>query len=632
MFLFLKKSAVLQSGNALLKSGNALLKSSPGVALVTLIAPLFLLIGMTVSAQANDATAAENGWLRAKIEYFRAPVSGASNTNSANSAWQKRLVSVQPVQSRDGSLRVSEYPQQIVEHDTRQNWQERRIVELVGPAQDVRKRLESVAIDSAQTMREFRRFKQARDLRMLAGQPDEVRTLVDSGPVKNRIDLVFMGDGYTEAEREKFFSDAARLTDDLFSGQTFSSYLPLFNVHAVFRSSAVTGIGKGRSIDTAYKLYREGNTLRAIFPGDLDAIRTSCGEAPDCDYPVVIANDEFYGGLGGEVAVTTRSPASGTVVLRHELGHNFGRVGEEYDGGGYFGANNSSSLRNVGWQKWLSEAQPRPKAADIQALALGWPWQDITTAPYVLRFKSSGARPFAAIRLSLSGLGGAGAYSVSLDGKALAVPGLPNNDRNFVDFDFAEPLAAGDHELKVTALKPTGQAFLSSMTVHEYGFDPEADPDVIGAFPVFDPGLKVAGYRPTNEACLMRNMLHPWFCPVCQENNWRQLLGALQLADSYVVKQASNGDSKVSLELLGLGKYRTKGSPRVPGEAMRIVWKLGGKELPGTADQKEITIAATERSKKLVAEIHFVSHEIRNEDKNFAQQKIKINLAGSGLR
>jgi hypothetical protein len=524
-----------------------------------------------------------------------------------------------------------EYPQQILEHDSRQAWQDRRIVEIVGPAQDVRKRLDGLAIDSAQMKREFRRFKQARDLRMLAGQPDEVRTLVDSGPVKNRIDLVFMGDGYTESEREKFFSDIARLTDDLFSGQTFSSYLPLFNVHAVFRSSAVTGIGKGQAIDTAYKLYREGNTLRAIFPGDLNAIRESCGEAPDCDYPVVIANDEFYGGLGGEVAITTRSVSSGTVVLRHELGHNFGRVGEEYDGGGYFGANNSSSLRNVGWQKWLSDPEPRPKAADIQALALGWPWQDITAAPYLLRFKSSGTRPFASIRLSLSGLGGAGAYTIALDGKTLAVPGLPNNDRNFVDFDFAEPLAAGEHELKVTAAKPTGQAFLSSMTVHEYGFDPEQSPEHIGAFPVFDPGLKVAGYRPTNEACLMRNMLLPSFCLVCQENNWRQLLGPLQLADSYAVKQAPNGDSIVTLALLGLGKYRTKGNPRLPGEAVRIVWKLGGKELPGTADQNEITVAAAERSKKLVAEIHFLSQEIRNEDKNFAQQKLEINLAGAGL-
>lgn len=582
-----------------------------------LSAALLLVLG--AQARANKSDPAQRPWLRAKIEYTRAA--------DARGHWQKRLVAMQPSQAAGIALTVREYPQMIAEHDAPQAWQDRRIVEIVGPAQEVRNRLQGLSIDQASTMREMRRFKQARELRVLDGQADEVRSLVDSGPVKNRVDLVFMGDGYTEAEREKFFSDAARLTQELFTGQTFSSYLPLFNVHAVFRPSVVSGIGKGHAVDTAYKLYREGNTLRAIFPGDPDAIRQSCGEAPDCDYPVVIANDEFYGGLGGEVAVTTRSVASGTVVLRHELGHNFGRVGEEYDGGGYFGANNAGSVRNLGWQKWLTNHEPRSQAADLQALALGWPWQDITAAPYLLRFQSSGTRPFAAIRLSLSGLGGSDAYTVALDGKPLDVPALPNNDRNFVDFDFAAPLPGGDHELKVSALRPSGQAYLSSMTVHEYGFDPQQDLEHIGAYPVFGPDLKVAGYRPTNEACLMRNMLHPWFCPVCQENNWRQLLGALQLVDSYNVTKDSNGDFKVALMPLGLGQFRTKGSPRLPGETLHIVWKLAGKELPGTADQSEISVAAADGNKKLAAEIHFVSQEIRNEDKDFARQKLEIKLA-----
>jgi hypothetical protein len=52
-----------------------------------------------------------------------------------------------------------------------------------------------------------------------------------------------------------------------------------------------------------------------------------------CDFPSLIGRDEYYGGLGGEFTISTRSLTSGTKVLRHEMGHNFASVGEEYEGG-----------------------------------------------------------------------------------------------------------------------------------------------------------------------------------------------------------------------------------------------------------------------------------------------------------
>ena len=41
-----------------------------------------------------------------------------------------------------------------------------------------------------------------------------------------------------------------------------------------------------------------------------------------------VRSEQRYGGLGGRYAITTRSKNSGSMVLRHELGHNFGNVGE----------------------------------------------------------------------------------------------------------------------------------------------------------------------------------------------------------------------------------------------------------------------------------------------------------------
>lgn len=93
----------------------------------------------------------------------------------------------------------------------------------------------------------------------------DVEKIVDSGHPSNRIDVVFMGDGYTADERELFFSDIRRLTDDMFNGETFRSYLPLFNIWAVYVESVESGIGYDGPKDTAFKLYRTGGTLRGIY-------------------------------------------------------------------------------------------------------------------------------------------------------------------------------------------------------------------------------------------------------------------------------------------------------------------------------------------------------------------------------
>ena len=55
----------------------------------------------------------------------------------------------------------------------------------------------------------------------------EIRPVRESGDPDNRIDVVFMGDGYTDEERELHFADMERLVDDMWGDTTFASYLPL---------------------------------------------------------------------------------------------------------------------------------------------------------------------------------------------------------------------------------------------------------------------------------------------------------------------------------------------------------------------------------------------------------------------
>lgn len=93
----------------------------------------------------------------------------------------------------------------------------------------------------------------------------EIQSIIYGGDENNRIDVVFMGDGYTADERDQFFDDIHRLTDDMFNGETFRSYLPLFNIWAIYVESVESGIGYTGPKDTAFRLYRSAGQLRGVF-------------------------------------------------------------------------------------------------------------------------------------------------------------------------------------------------------------------------------------------------------------------------------------------------------------------------------------------------------------------------------
>jgi len=70
------------------------------------------------------------------------------------------------------------------------------------------------------------------------------------------------------------------IADDMWGDVTFASYLPVFNIWALYEESAETGIGvNSQPRDTAYRLYRDGTQLRGIFPGNAQGARKSPSQA-----------------------------------------------------------------------------------------------------------------------------------------------------------------------------------------------------------------------------------------------------------------------------------------------------------------------------------------------------------------
>ncbi|RHY17166.1 hypothetical protein DYB32_010562, partial [Aphanomyces invadans] len=96
------------------------------------------------------------------------------------------------------------------------------------------------------------------------------------------------------------------------------------------------------------------NRIDVVFTGD--GYTRPSSPAYACDCPSLIANDDLYGGFGGDLVISTRSPTSWTMVLRHEIGHNFGKVREEYGGSQVFsGANSALSASTITWKHWRTE-------------------------------------------------------------------------------------------------------------------------------------------------------------------------------------------------------------------------------------------------------------------------------------
>jgi len=317
----------------------------------------------------------------------------------------------------------------------------------------------------------------------------EFRTIAEQGPMQNRICLTFLGDGYTESEKEKFFADVAAMVDDLFNGQTFQSYKSLFNIYAVFVPSKESGITDLQRKDTAFGLYRSpAGSKRAIMPGNSSAIERALTLAPKTDYPIVIANDNFYGGLGGRYAITSSSRESGKIVLRHELGHNFGNVGEEYDGGSVYQGANSSSDTNVPWKHWLQNNQTKI-VNDMRFLGGAYVWQNLAQKSVIQDFtfpapNQKGAFWFE-VQVSSVGWQSLEDVEILLDGRKLEILGKGTADRSFFNTLRIQDLNPGTHQLEVREVNHDGDNILAFANLYAY----EADYDFTGGLGALKPTM-----------------------------------------------------------------------------------------------------------------------------------------------
>lgn len=160
-------------------------------------------------------------------------------------------------------------------------------------------------------------------------------TVLDSGPPAEKVDLLVLGEGYTEDQGPKFEADLRRLTGHFLVTEPFRSRRADWNVRGLHIPSSEAGISNPRrGVWKASPLGLSFNAFdsdRYVLTYANRAIREAAAQAP-YDTLVLLFNDRKYGGGGifnlwcTAAADSSQSP----YLFVHEFGHSFAGLADEY--------------------------------------------------------------------------------------------------------------------------------------------------------------------------------------------------------------------------------------------------------------------------------------------------------------
>ena len=174
-----------------------------------------------------------------------------------------------------------------------------------------------------------------------ASKFDKSFDIIKNGHPHDHVDLVFVAEGYTAAEFDKFKKDVQRFTDYLFSVKPFDTLKKKFNVCGVFRASTESGVDipkervyKNTAIDVSYDTFGSG-AYATVF--DNKTMRDIASKVPH-DHVIILSNTPKYGGSGFYNCYTlfTSDNKRSEEIFTHEFGHGFAGLADEYISESYF--------------------------------------------------------------------------------------------------------------------------------------------------------------------------------------------------------------------------------------------------------------------------------------------------------
>ena len=168
--------------------------------------------------------------------------------------------------------------------------------------------------------------------------PWNVTTVINNGPTSNRIDLVTVGDGYTEAELGSYTAHVDNVLAPFFSESPLDAYSTFFNVHRVDVISNESGVDNDPTLgierDTALDMGFWTAGIERLLGVDVGKAQAAAAQAPDVDQVLALANSTKYGGAGypdSDVGTVSGGNFASREIAIHEFGHSFADLADEYD-------------------------------------------------------------------------------------------------------------------------------------------------------------------------------------------------------------------------------------------------------------------------------------------------------------
>lgn len=163
----------------------------------------------------------------------------------------------------------------------------------------------------------------------------EHKKIVDHGDPSEKVDLVFIAEGYTASEMDKFEKDSKRFVDFLFTQKPFDQYKQNFNIWIVKSVSEESGTdipGEGIYKKTAVNSnFYTFDSERYLTTEDFFAVSDIASVVPYDDICIMVNTDKYGGGgIYNHYSIFSADHPLSEIVFVHEFGHSFAALGDEY--------------------------------------------------------------------------------------------------------------------------------------------------------------------------------------------------------------------------------------------------------------------------------------------------------------
>lgn len=156
-----------------------------------------------------------------------------------------------------------------------------------------------------------------------------------SGPPRQCVDIVILGEGYAREETGKFQEDLKRHADIFFRWEPYRSLKNNFNVTGILKPSEESGtdepragIFKKTALNTSFNAF---GSERYLLTEDNKSLRDIAAFAP-YDAVMIMVNHSRYGGGGiyNFYCTFTADTPFHAYIFIHEFGHSFTGLADEY--------------------------------------------------------------------------------------------------------------------------------------------------------------------------------------------------------------------------------------------------------------------------------------------------------------